>query len=88
MTSDVAHGACTVSLAATPGQVTITYTGANVKLSEDIGAALDGAVLPDNLDPKTAHAVLTAAQAARAKSWISHAAKDGELTIKLDWTAA
>jgi histidine phosphotransferase ChpT len=87
MAPDLARGVATISLAASPGEVAVTYIGVNAKLDEDIIAALNGAVLPDNLDPRTAHAVLTAAQAARLNAKFSHVARDGEVTLKLRWAA-
>jgi len=82
---DLVRGACKVSLAASPGEVTVSYHGANAKLEEDIVAALAGAVLSDNLDPRTAHAVLTASQAARIHAKIAHTISTDTITIRLHW---
>ncbi len=85
LTPDIVRGACTVSLAASPGEIAVTYRSANAKLGEDIAAALDGAVLPDNLDPRTAHTVLTAAQAARLGAKIIHTSGPDNVMIRLHW---
>jgi hypothetical protein len=87
MTPDIARGASTVTLTASPREVVVTYTGVHAKLDEDITAALNGAVLPDNLDPRTAHAVLTAAQAQRLKAKFTASAKEGEVRLSLSWAA-
>lgn len=85
MAPDVSRGATTVSLAASPQEVAVKYAGQHARLDEDMQAALDGAVLPDNLDPRTAHAVLTAAQAQRLGARFSSSAKEGEVTLYVRW---
>ncbi len=86
MTPDIVRGNCKVSLSASPGEIAVTYRGMNAKLEEDLGAAIDGAVLPDNLDPRTAHAVLTAAQAARIGCRLMHTPNGGDaVSIRMYW---
>lgn len=82
---DIVRGASKVSLSASPRDVAVTYHGANAKLDEGIAAALDGAVLSDNLDPSTAHAVLTAAQAARVGAKITYTSTVDTVVIRLHW---
>jgi len=82
---EIVRGHSKIALAASPQEITVTYSGSSAKLDEGIAAALDGAVLSDNLDPVTAHAVLTAAQAARVGAKITHHAADGAVTIRLQW---
>ena len=85
-TPDLVRGDCQVSLSASPGEAAIQYKGANVKLDEDLAAALNGAVLSNNLDPRTAHAVLTAAQATRIGCTIVHASGGADtINIRLHW---
>lgn len=86
MAPDIVRGQSKVTLTASPGEIAITYSGNNPKLEEDITAALNGAVLSDNLDPKTAHAVLTAAQGARIGAHITHTATADSVTIRLHWS--
>ena len=85
MAPDLVRGACKVSLAASPGEIALYYSGTNAKLDEDIAAALNGAVLSDNLDPRSAHAVLTASQAARLGGRLAHAIDGENITIHLRW---
>lgn len=85
MAPDLVRGQSKVALAASPGEVAITYTGNHAKLDEDVAAALNGAVLSDNLDPRTAHAVLVASQAARLNAKLVHTATPEGITIRLHW---
>lgn len=88
LTPELVRGDNRVSLSASPGEVAIEYKGTHAKLDEDIGAALSGAVLPDNLDPRTAHAVLTAAQASRIGCKIIHTANGADaVNIRLHWNS-
>src|SRR5690606_6316855 len=45
LSPEFVRGESKVSLAASPGEIAITYKGNNAKLDEDMGAALSGAVL-------------------------------------------
>lgn len=86
LTPELVRGENQVSISASPKEIAITYKGNNAKMDEDMGAALSGAVLSDNLDPRTAHAVLTAAQAARIGAKIIHTVNGAEtVNIRLHW---
>ena len=88
LTPEIVRGTSQVSLSASPGEIALQYKGSNAKLDEDLGAALNGAVLSDNLDPRTAHAVLTAAQAARIGCTIVHTSSGTDaVNIRLHWKA-
>jgi len=84
---ELARGACKVALTASPGEIAVSYSGANAKLEEDIAAALDGAVLSDNLSPASAHAVLTAALAARLRAKLTHAQDADTVTLRMRWSS-
>lgn len=85
---EIVRGTSHISLSASPGEIAIQYKGNNAKLDEDLGAALNGAVLSDNLDPRTAHAVLIAAQAARIGCKIIHATGGADTVhVRLHWNS-
>ena len=88
LTPELARGNVRVSLSASPGELAIKYNSTQAKLDEDIAAALNGAVLSDNLDPRTAHAVFTASQAQRIGAKIIHTTHSAdEIHIRLHWAS-
>jgi hypothetical protein len=85
LTPDLVRGPAKVAVTASPHSVAVAFTGTNSKLEEDLAAALDGAVLSDNLDPRTAHAVLVAAQASRMGGKISHHETADTIHVNIEW---
>lgn len=83
---DLVYGDVKINVAGSPGEAVVTFGGNKSKLDEDLRAALDGAVLSDNLDPRTAHGVLIAAQCKRIGATLTCKQVDEQsIALALKW---
>ena len=86
---EVARGTGRVIVSASPGEIAVNFSATQITWPEDLAAALDGAILPDNLDPRSAMGLFIAAQVARLGARLVHTqpAPDA-LTLRLHFAGA